>query len=306
MPHLIIFATLFFCALVASCVLTACQPLNQPFRPEDKPLDAPLLAVRDAGGLVVRPVAGLSEGGEALATAVANALERLEVPATATPQGVNRRTVFVDGAAQARPLPGGRLAVEIDWRLTDAEGHPVGVHRTTAEVRREAWDGAASRPQTYVLLGERAAPGIAALVQEPVQAAVTEPAASRRVYIWPVAGAPGDGGAALGRALGSALRAAEVPLAREMADDALVIAGAVHVAPPTQGRQRVEIVWTVLDSAGNELAKIAQANAVEAGALDGAWGELAGIIAQAAAPGVLDLLRQLPARAEAPAPPSGG
>jgi hypothetical protein len=91
-----------------------------------------------------------------------------------------------------------------------------------------------------------------------------------------------------------------------MYDDALVIAGSVRLMPPEKGRQQVEILWTVLDSSGREVAKVSQSNAVQEGTLDGDWGELAQIIADAAVPSVVDLVRRLPARAEAPSTPNGG
>jgi hypothetical protein len=156
-------------------------------------------------------------------------------------------------------------------------------------------------------LVERAVQGIAAAVQDPTTVAVepSEPK-EQRLYLSPVAGAPGNGGPVLRRAMSAALRSARLPLAPELDDRALVIAGSVHVAPPESGRQQVEIVWSVLDPAGSEVAKLTQSNAVPAGTLDGDWGEIAPLIAQAAVPGIVDMLRRLPPRAEAPSTRTGG
>lgn len=300
MPHLIIFSALFLCALMVSCILTSCQPLVQPFRPESKTEDDVLFPVRDAGGIVVRNVEGLPDGAApTLVEALIDGLKKLEIPATTVESGINRKSLFLDGNARTLSLGADRLAVTVDWRLTDQDGRIVGRPRTTAQVSRSAWGR--SDPRTYAVVVERAAQGIAAAVQDPTAVAVQAPEPEeRRLYLSPVVGAPGNGGPALGRAMSAALRGAKLPLAPEKDDRALVIAGSVHVAPPESGRQRVEIVWTVLDPAGKEVAKLTQANAVPAGTLDGDWGEIAPLIAGAAVPGIVDMLRRLPPRAEAP------
>jgi hypothetical protein len=56
----------------------------------------------------------------------------------------------------------------------------------------------------------------------------------------------------------------------------------------------LEILWTVRDSEGEQIATLAQANAVEAGSLNGDWGGLARTIADAAAPDVVELWRRMP------------
>jgi hypothetical protein len=198
------------------------------------------------------------------------------------------------------------VAVAIEWRLADADGRLVARPRTEAEVPRAAWGQPG--PQPYAMLGERAVAAIAAAVQDPTAVAVAqpEPQAERRLVLWPVAGAPGNGGALLSRAMNDALRGAKVPLTDRVDDQALVVAGSVHVAPPESGRQRVEIVWTVLDPNGQEIAKLAQSNAVEAGSLDRDWSGIAPLIAEAAVPGIVSMLRQLPPRAEGQSPQGGG
>ena len=260
---------------VLAVLLASCQPMPKPFQPDNKAGTNPLLAVRDLGGIVVRELAGLPEGAEPVfAGALVETLQtRFEIPAATS--GPNRRSYTLEGSARTAPLDARRLAVELEFRLQDAAGKPVGRHRVEAAAARAEWHEAA-------------------------------PAQRRPLTIWPVAGAPGDGGPALGAALREALIAADVPLSPEVAEHGLVIAGSVHVERPVAGRQQVEIVWTVLDAAGAELGKIAQKNAVAEGALDGRWGELARIIADSAAPGVVDMLRRLPDQAAARPAAAGG
>ena len=287
-------------------MLTACQPLVRPFQPEEKTNEDALFRIRDAGGIVVRNLEGMPEGTEeTLERTLLKGLERLEIPATtAAVSAPNRRSLFLDAQVRTAPIPNARLAVVIDWTLTDVEGHVVGEHRVTGEVQRALWGLPGTEP--YTTMAERSVPGIAALVQDPAAVVVAERPDPRKLVVWPVAGAPGSGGAALSRAMDNALRAARLPVTAEMDDNVLVIAGSVHLSPAVNRRQRIEIVWTVLDAAGRELAKLAQANVVEEGSLDGDWGPLPRLIADAAVPGVVDLLRQMPARAEARGTPSGG
>jgi hypothetical protein len=314
MPHLIIFSGLLLCALMVSCVLSGCQPLVQPFRPEERSVSEVPFLVRDAGGIVVRNLDGMPEGAApVLVEALIKGLQRLDIPATTADNGVNRRSLFLDGAATATSVDGARLKVAIDWVLSDRDGHVVARPQTLAEVRAASWGTVA--PEAFTQLGGRAVEAVAAVIQDPtaVAAAASDPGAAaapgavqRRFVVRPVTGAPGNGGAVLSRAMSASLRAARLPVATEVDDQALVIAGTVRVAPPVDGRQKVEIVWSVQDSGGREIAKLAQANAVPAGQLDGDWGDIAPLITDAALPGIMDLLRQLPAQAQVGAVPRSG
>ncbi len=264
--------------LALALALAACQPRPQPFRPEIKDGANKLLARTDIGGVVVRPVAGLDAvANDALAQAMVAALQKAEIPAATT--GRNRLSLFLDGRATAQTDGG----VAVAWRLTDAAGRARGTARA---------EGPASDPAA---LAARAAPAIAALVEggaNPADAAADGPTV---LTVWPVVGAPGDGDPALSRAMRDALKAAEVPIADDVTDRGLVIAGSVHVSPADAGREAVEILWTVFDPTGAEIAKLAQNNTVPKGALDGQWGPLARMIADSAVPGVLEMLNKLPA-----------
>lgn len=305
MPHLIIFSTLFLCALVVSCVLTSCQPLIQPFRPEERTVSEVPFLVRDAGGIVVRIIDGLPEGAEpALVESLINGLQKLDIPATTLDTGVNRRSLLLDGYATVSPIDATRMKVKIDW-IVSLEGRVVARPQTTVEVRADAWGGAGVQP--YALLGERSVEAIAAVVQDPTAVAASGPTPSERhLVVLPISGAPGNGGAELLRAMTTTLRAARLPVVKDVDDQALVIAGSVHVAPPEGGRQKVEIVWLVRDPSGREIAKLAQNNMVPAGQLDGDWSGIAPLITEAALPGLVDVLRQAPSRAEVPAAPRSG
>lgn len=105
----------------------------------------------------------------------------------------------------------------------------------------------------------------------------------------PVAGAPGNGNEALTAALKSALRDRDLTISDDPRQAGFVVEGAVDVAPPIEGRQQARIVWKVSTVAGDEVGKAVQENNVVAGTLDGEWGRVAKIVADAAVSGIQDL-----------------
>ena len=64
----------------------------------------------------------------------------------------------------------------------------------------------------------------------------------------------------------------------------------VTVAKPTAGKQNVKIVWHVRRQDGNEIGTVGQENDVPAGLLDGAWGDVAYMVAVSAQDGIMTLV----------------
>jgi len=117
--------------------------------------------------------------------------------------------------------------------------------------------------------------------------------AIRSVAVAAITGAPGDGNLALAASLRKILRNAGWPVKDKTGPDTLVIKGAVGVAPPSEGVQRVSLEWTVNDPEGKVLGSIKQANQVPAGSLDGKWGLTADYAAEAASYGIFELVSKL-------------
>ena len=59
----------------------------------------------------------------------------------------------------------------------------------------------------------------------------------------------------------------------------------VAVAKPKSGKQNVKIVWHVRRKDGGEIGTVGQENDVPAGLLDGAWGDVAYMVAVSAQDG---------------------
>jgi hypothetical protein len=244
-----------------------------------------VLAPRDGAGVVVAPVAGAPS----LAEAIASALRDAEIPASTVGEG-NKGSYHLFAATSEQPQDGGRSSVIVAWELHAAGGKRIGQGTTDVEAPSDAWRQGDETLARNV--ANKAAPAIAKLVQDepPKAVAVAEPLLAVRT----VSGAPGDGARALPRAMDFALRRVHVAIAEKPDDrESFVLTGKVQLSPPASGRQQVKVSWALLRAAdGSEIGEISQENAVPAGSLDGPWGDIAFAVANAAAPGVAQLLRQ--------------
>jgi hypothetical protein len=270
---------------ILGLVATACQPLPHPFA-EDVPPSS-LLSPRDSAGIYVAPVAGApTAAANDLAEAMAAALRDADIPAST--RGRNRGSYELHGAASEQPLAGGGVEVSVDWELRAADGRSLGHAPATAAEPSPGWG---SSDTVAPEIAAAATPAIRRLVQDdpPVAVAAPDPAVSLRA----VAGAPGDGGRSLTRAMDDALRRAHVPIADAVVEGhSLVLAGTVRLSPAEPGKQQVKVSWTLIGADGREIGRIDQENAVPAGSLDGAWGDVAYAVANAAAPGVVALIER--------------
>ena len=79
----------------------------------------------------------------------------------------------------------------------------------------------------------------------------------------------------------------------------LVLDADVVVASPKAGKQNVKIVWRVRRKDGDEIGTVGQENDVPAGLLDGAWGDVAYMVAVSAQDGIMQLV------ARGASPPTG-
>jgi hypothetical protein len=104
-----------------------------------------------------------------------------------------------------------------------------------------------------------------------------------------VSGATGDGNASLKDAVAKELAEKGVGVT-EKAALAYHVEGAVALGPAEEGKQSIDIEWTVRKSSGKRIGTISQRNEVSAGALDGEWGLTAKQAAGGAAQGIMWLI----------------
>ncbi|MBV8651099.1 MAG: hypothetical protein JO255_06495 [Alphaproteobacteria bacterium] len=282
-------------ALLALLLLLVvrCQPLPQPFADDRPPPGAPILTPKDGAGIIVRPIAGLSESASAgLAEAMADALQSNDIPASTLVH--NRASYVLTGQAHDQALDGDRTAIDLRWELHGPDGASVGTHDQKLEVNQAAWR--AGNPLLLADLAKSAAPSVAELLQE--EGAIDAGSGGPNVLVRQVAGAPGDGPRALARAMAASLRQANVAVTEkeptaETAAKLYVVAGTVTMAAAGEGKQKVTVSWELFDPSGAQVGHVSQENAVPAGSLNGHWGDIAYAVANAAAGGIVALLEHL-------------
>lgn len=116
--------------------------------------------------------------------------------------------------------------------------------------------------------------------------------AIRAVAVVPVVGSPGPGDAELTAAMRKTLSSAGWPVVSKPQADALTIQGRVKLADKGGGKQAVAVNWEVKTPDGKTLGDVKQANEIPTGALDGGWGDAAFSVAEAAAPGIFDVVKR--------------
>jgi hypothetical protein len=271
--------------------LAACGPLPRPFQPESKGVDLRRLAERRV--LHVLPATGESphEHGD-FAVALAAALESQGLEATTAGTPGNR---LVSVHTRLRPTAEGE-SLSLVAQVEEPDGTLVAQASEEAALPAGAWDEA----DPFVLAGvaDRLAEILAGQLRPaPIEQVAIPGFPGARLVVLPISGAPGDGGDALPSALRAELERRDLPLARHPGPDDLLIAGLVELEPAGAGTQQATITWRLLEAGpegglGPEIGRIAQANRIPEGSLDGRWGQIAVQVADYAADGLEDLLDQ--------------
>jgi len=264
--------------------LAACGPIPKPFQeaPAAKELN-PLLEIPDGAGVTVFPVAGApAELAGPLTEALVLELQRAEVPASASAALTN--ALLMKGTS--RWQAGDAI---IDWILTDPDGKTV----TTVQARIKAnlGDYRLGNPALVQALAEHGAALVAAALRP--EASLVLDQGPRRVAVVGVEGAPGDGDRALARAMTGVLAEAGIEMAPNLDEAALLLAGAVSIAPMQNGMEEVTISWWLMDNEGTVLGTLEQANAVPAGSLSDRWGPAAYDAALANVDAIREILARL-------------
>jgi hypothetical protein len=155
----------------------------------------------------------------------------------------------------------------------------------TAEAAAEASPQAAGK-------AEPADDKVTAAAAKPVKSDGTRRRQIGAVAVLPVSGAPGTGNADLTSAMRQTLTDAGWPVLTSPREDALTIVGHVKLGPKQAKNQDVALAWTVKMPNGKTLGTVRQANKVAPGSLERGFGENALFAAQAAAPGIYDLVKK--------------
>jgi hypothetical protein len=246
-----------------------------------------------ARGVWVQPLGGVSRPmSKLLAQAVVEGFQARRIHATVNPNA-NSRYRLKGRAGLNRDDPSLPYVVLITWTLFDYSGDPVGSRVQGISVSRKDWNFGSAQAITEV--GEKAPEIISGMIgdDEKMKQKNKDPVKFQLAGIWinTVRNAPGDGNGSLTTAIGAAIQGAGIALARDRRYAEFILDSDVQVGSPDNNLQRVEIVWTVSTSDGREIGRATQKNLVEAGTFSGVWGEVAGIVADAALEGIQGVLR---------------
>ena len=267
-----------------------------PPPPPDRP-PAALLRVRDSISVAVAPVAGTPRAAATrLPAAMAKALLKHEIPASDKTASLSSYQLF-GRIAKLRPKQGAPALAAV-WRLYDAKGRTVGERQVRVPLAAPGAAGKAAEDAAVERLAALSADRLAPLLQDDMPApkpVANTAAAGPRVAIGKINGAPGDGNAALARALAAVLPRDGVAIVAAGDKPDLMIDGTVALTPATAGQEHVALVWRVRRPGGGQIGTVGQQNDVPKGLLDGKWGDLAYNIAIAASDGIVQLVaRGLP------------
>jgi len=303
-------------------LLAGCGDPPSPFQ-HQTPFSNPLLRPGLRGGVIVAPVTTPNHDevpGDVITDAVVLALRDAEIPAMtqaeAAPIASTARPALpptsTSGAVPARPArapirptlrgelgqapansSGANGPLRLTWRLVATDGREIA--NFVSEPRASAADWQSLSPVLRAAIAGDVVRGVERYLDE-AEGLPPDIKALPKVTIAGVDGVTGAGPQAMARALEYHLKQAGLTVGDALADDGAIVMGAIEIKPAAarggQPQDNLKVSWTVLRPDGRELGVISQANDVPRGALTGAWGDLAFLIAEAATPGIIDLLEQ--------------
>ena len=270
-----------------AALLAACQPLPHPFANDVPRRGSPILVLRDSASVTIAPIDGTPRAtAEKLGPAMASALQQREIAASDKTASIDSYELL--GRIEEMPLSGDKVALVAVWQLRDPSGESLGERTERLEAPAGDWQQGAE--DAVARLAAASADRLAALLQDepPIEA---ELGGHTRLLISGVEGAPGDGGQSLPRAISEILKRQDVAIVTDpQATADLILDAEIVVATPKAGKQNVKIVWRVRRKDGGEIGTVGQENDVPAGLLNGAWGDVAYMVAVSAQDGIMQLV----------------
>jgi len=274
--------------LAAFVVISACGKLPKPFEPSAKDRANPLLQLSDSPGVVVAPVYDAPpELASPLAESIAEGLRLYDIPATSA-EFLNSGNLL-EGWYFLANSRAGWVDVVVYWRLSDHEGRELLAQesRTSVLLKRLARDPTLGESEFV----EHIVPAVARTM-------IGDRPKERRdrdltLTLGEISGAPGDGDAALWRAVHAVLRRTEVAVASQTEHTGPRLDAQIEVTAHSDMQDQVRLVWTIRDSEQKTVAVLKQENVLPKGRLDRKWGSLAFDIALAIRPQIVESVRRL-------------
>ena len=226
---------------------------------------------------------------------MASALQEREIAASDKTASID--SYELAGRIQEMPASEGKAALVALWELRDPSGQRLGERAERVEAPAIDWQEGAD--DAVARLATASATQLVALLQDdaPTEAEI---GGRSRLLIGGIAGAPGDGNDSLAKAVTELLKKQDLVIVTDpQVKTDLVLDADVTAAQPKAGKQHVKIVWHVRHKDGSEIGTVGQENDVPAGLLEGAWGDIAYMVAVSAQAGIMQLV-------ERGAPPPSG
>ena len=254
--------------LACAVVLATCGDLPRPFQLAEKAsLEILEGALGPRAGVFIEPVPGMPEADSARLTGdLVRALRALDVAAGRhASNGASYRISAELGAAGV-----------MRWSLAAPDGEIV-----------FRFDDKGDGDRAVIV-----ALGFAAILNPDTPAAIN---ASPSLAVQPVDGAPGDGRHSLTQAMRRALVQSGFKSAESLESASFIVLGSVYVtdAPDSNLHQSITVDWTVLTPDGARIGTVSQSKFLPRGALDGAWIEVARVVAANGAQGIVAMLTRV-------------
>jgi hypothetical protein len=268
--------------------IAGCQPLPHPFADDVPRRGAAILALPDSTSIAIAPIEGAPRAtAEKLGPAMASALQEREIAASDKTASISSYELI--GRIEEMPPSQGKATLVVLWELRDPSGGRLGERADRLEAAAADWDTGSD--DAIARLAAASATQLATMLQDEPPPTETETGGRTRLLVRGVEGAPGDGDQALISSITEILKKQDLAIVSDpQAKADLVLTADVTVAKPKAGKQNVKIVWHVRRQDGAEIGTVGQENDVPAGLLDGAWGDVAFMVAVSAQDGIMTLI----------------
>ena len=266
----------------------ACQPLPQPFQPTaEKKMVNPLLKLPGSGVVSVIRVLGIEKGlGKRLSLEIVRVLQKRNFLSTSGAD--NKGSITVEGVVTVSDGQNEDIKVQILWEMFNSQGFTLGYHTTSLLVDKMGWE--VGKNETIRKVASHAATSVVLLLKPSTPISKTSKTEKNSVYIRPIYGAPPDAAALLREQLIFYLKRRSIPVVFKLQEKSFVLTGEISRHPSGIDKQNLVIRWTLLRSDGREIGNLRQENEITNRILELDWPNVAKIIADTAAQGIVEIL----------------
>jgi hypothetical protein len=279
-----------FLIMIIAVSSWSCGPLPQPFTKYSSSSRIDLIEHSLSPVVAVNAINGASTPmARLLARSVIDELLKHEIMAHS--DGTGSITHVLDGWVESPEDRSLKSAPSyIEWTLAKPTGELTATFRYSFKATPMDWEYGS--PQIIRDIGKGTASFVAQKIAVPVDAAEQPVTQKTGLWVRPIKGTPGDGNFSLTRAISYALSNHGIIIIKKRAEAEFELKAQVRIDSPKLGKQQVEIDWVVFRNEDQEIGRATQKNTVPVGTFKGRWGQVAVMIAAAAAGSVIDIINR--------------